>query len=221
MPRKLPPSVFALILANAFPLVAVLTRQWSVFAVVLLYWSENVVIGGFNVLRMLTAWPDEKIAWVGKAFIIPFFMFHYGMFCFVHGIFVMALFGGKTHGGGDMSLNALAAAVRTTGIGWALAALVASHAFSFFHNYIGGGEYRRVNPVMLMAAPYGRVVVLHIAIIGAGFLLLALDAPIAGLVLLVVLKTALDLRAHLAERAKLGGGTGTPGPVPPPPAVAA
>ena len=36
-----------------------------------------------------------------------------------------------------------------------------------------------------------------------GFLAKAAGAPVAALVVLVVLKTAIDLRAHLAERRKL------------------
>ena len=44
-----------------------------------------------------------------------------------------------------------------------------------------------------MVAPYRRIVVLHITIIASGFLLGALEEPVAGLVLLVVLKTLFDL----------------------------
>lgn len=203
--RGLPPSVFALVLANAFPLVAVLFLHWTVFAVILLYWCENVVIGVFNVLRMLAAYPAQPAVWIGKVFLIPFFCVHYGMFTFVHGIFVVTLFGGPQWRNAGMSPAVLIDAVRRTGLGWAVAALAASHAFSFLHNYIGGGEYKNVNPIQLMTQPYVRVVVLHITILAAGFLVLALGAPLPGLLLLIVLKTAVDLRAHLAERAKHAG----------------
>jgi uncharacterized protein DUF6498 len=80
---------------------------------------------------------------------------------------------------------------------------VASHGFSFFHNYLAGGEYRRVSLPRLMAQPYGRVVVLHLAILGGGFLVMALHSAVGALVLLIVVKTAIDLGAHLAERCKL------------------
>jgi hypothetical protein len=203
-PRRWPISSAALILANTAPLIGVLAHHWTVFAVVLLYWCENVVVGVFNVLRMLTARPDEALAWAGKAFIIPFFCFHYGMFTFVHGIFVMGLFGGG-FGKSGMSLSpgTLLTAIRQNGLGWAIAALVASHGFSFFHNYLAGGEYRRVSLAQLMGQPYGRVVVLHLVILGGGFLVLALHSAVGALILLIVLKTAIDLGAHLAERRKL------------------
>jgi len=38
---------------------------------------------------------------------------------------------------------------------------------------------------------------LHVVIIGGGFLVMALGSPAVALALLVVLKTALDLRGHL------------------------
>lgn len=203
--RRWPVSSAVLILANAAPLIGVLLDHWTVFAVVLLYWCENVVVGAFNVLRMLSARPQDGLAWAGKAFLIPFFCVHYGMFTFVHGIFVMGLFGGGfAKGGMSLSPHVLLAAIRQTGLGWAVAALVASHGFSFFHNYLAGGEYRRVGLQQLMAQPYGRVVVLHLAILGGGFLVMALHSAVPALVLLIVLKTAIDLGAHLAERRKLG-----------------
>ena len=79
-----------------------------------------------------------------------------------------------------------------------------SHGFSFPHNYLGDGEYRRVGLPRLTMQPYARMVVLHLAIISGGFFVLALGSPVAALALLIVLETAIDLGAHLAERRKHG-----------------
>jgi uncharacterized protein DUF6498 len=205
VPRPWPLSSAVLILANAAPLIGVLTHDWTVFAVVLLYWCENVIVGVFNVLRMLCARPQDTVAWAGKAFLIPFFCVHYGMFTYVHGIFVLGLFGGAfAKGGFNLSPLTLLAAVRQAGVGWGIAALVASHGFSFFHNYLMGGEYRRVGLSQLMGQPYGRVVVLHFAILGGGFIVMALGSAVGALMLLIVVKTTIDLAAHLRERRKLG-----------------
>ena len=48
-----------------------------------------MIVGGFNVLCMLWAQPDNPLIWVAKAGTIPFFIFHYGMFTTVHGLFVL------------------------------------------------------------------------------------------------------------------------------------
>jgi uncharacterized protein DUF6498 len=207
--RRWPISAAVLVVANVVPLLGVVTHHWTVFAVVLLYWCENVVVGLFNVLRMLFARPQDPLAQAGKIVLVPFFCVHYGGFTFVHGIFVFALFGGGFKNGGfDLSPHTVLAAVRQAGLGWAVAALFASHGFSFFHNYLAGGEYRNVGLSQLMTQPYARVVVLHIAIIGGGFLVMSLGSAVPALVLLIVLKTALDLAAHLAERRKLGADSG-------------
>src|SRR5438552_16780075 len=86
---RLSPSALVLVAANLVPLAGVLFFGWSVFATLLLFWVEDVIVGVFNILRMLTAAPDNPLAWVSKVFMIPFFTFHYCVFVIVHGFFVM------------------------------------------------------------------------------------------------------------------------------------
>jgi Na+/H+-translocating membrane pyrophosphatase len=78
-------------------------------------------------------------------------------------------------------------------------ALAASHAVSYFSNYLGRGEYLRVSPQEQMMSVYGRVIVLHITILGGAFVVGLFGTPIAALVLLVALKIAADLFFHLRE----------------------
>src|SRR5581483_969371 len=89
------PSVIALLLANVVPVFGVLFLHWEVFPLMFLFWSENVIVGAFNVLKMLANQPGSAVMWIGKFFFIPFFCIHYGMFTYVHGILVMGLFGGN------------------------------------------------------------------------------------------------------------------------------
>jgi hypothetical protein len=200
-PRDLPASALVLIGANLVPLVGVLAFGWTVFSILLLYWAENVVIGGVNVLRMAFAQPQSQLANMAKLFLIPFFVVHYGGFATVHGIFILALFGPH---GAAAGVRALPSAVEAQGIGLGVLAIAASHAFSFVRNYLMSGEYRRAAPYVMMFQPYARVMILHVTILIGGFLAQALGAPTVALVLLVVLKIGVDLAAHLAERQKLG-----------------
>ena len=72
----------------------VLLLGWPVFVVMALFWFENVVIGGLNVLRMLVSGVRMGAAGVvGALFIGAFFTVHYGLFTAVHGVFVVMLFG--------------------------------------------------------------------------------------------------------------------------------
>lgn len=195
---RLSPSALVLVAANLVPLAGVLFFGWSVFATLLLFWVENVIVGAFNVLRMLWAQPDNPLLWVAKAAMIPFFVIHYGIFTTIHGVFVLTLFGGL-HERGFPGPATFFHAVQGAGIWPAALALAASHGVSFAVNYIGAGEYRTAQLAQLMSRPYGRVMVLHVVIIGGGFLVQALGAPLAAVALLVVLKTGLDLVGHLRE----------------------
>jgi len=118
----------------------------------------------------------------------------------VHGIFVLTLFGGASVRGFPTPAT-FVQAVQTAGIAPAALALALSHGFSFAVNYLGGGQYRTTDLATLMTRPYGRVVVLHLVILGGGFLVAALGSPLVPLALLVLLKTGLDLLGHLREHA--------------------
>ncbi len=230
------PSVVVLIAANIVPLLGVLFLGWSTFAVVVIYWAENVIIGIINVLKMIVCSPSSdtvKFASVtteqlkgnsqqvsklfehqtpylavahhaSTLFCIPFFTVHYGLFCFGHGVFIFELLGG----GGAMQGGPIDAwpyflqRLKDENLLWAVAALAASHLFSFFTNFIYRGEYRQVTVPQLMFRPYGRIVILHIAIIFGAFLIMAVDSPVWMLVILIVGKTVLDIGLHLLEREK-------------------
>jgi hypothetical protein len=197
------PSILALIAANLFPLLGVFLFHWEVFPLLLLFWCENVIIGFFNAVKMLIAGPGEATQWATKFFLVPFFCFHYGMFTFVHGIFILEIFGGKTRLSESFpGPHTFIEAVRTNQLTWAILGLFASHAISFAHNFIIGGEFRRARTDALMGQPYGRIFILHFTILLGGFLMMALHSPAVGLALLVTLKILLDLRGHLKEREK-------------------
>jgi len=195
------PSLLVLLVANALPIVGVLVLGWTVFPLVLLYWLENVIVGGFNVAKLLLAQPREPAYWAGKLFLVPFFVVHFGGFTFVHGVLVLALFGPKGTQAFDL-LGTVPTAIRANHLGWAVVSLVLSHGFSFYWNYVRNGEYRRASLNALMGQPYGRVLVLHFAVLFGGWIIIATGAPVLALVLLVLIKTAADVPAHMAERRK-------------------
>jgi Family of unknown function (DUF6498) len=196
------PSSLVLVAANLVPLYGVLALGWPVFPLVLLFWLENVVVGTLNALRMLLVDPRDLASWAGKLFMVPFFCFHYGMFTFVHGVFVFALFGGGRHLRLEFDAETARQVLDTvvdSGVAPAAAALAASHLFSFLWNYLWRGEFRRASVSRLMMQPYGRIVVLHVGILFGGFAVMTLGSPVWALVLLVALKTGFDVRAHLKE----------------------
>lgn len=213
-------AVVALVLANALPLIGVLFLGWSVWNILIVYWLENGIVGVFNVLKMSRAegvpggeqtnWSinGRPAATVGRAAMIPFFVMHYGIFWAVHGVFVLTfpVFGGL---GGAVDLTD---GVSPAWIAFAALALTVSHGISYWFNFIGRGEYRRVSAATQMFAPYGRLIVLHMTIILGGIAISFLGAPAAAIAILVIFKIVMDLGFHLAEhrRGSPAAGTTTP-----------
>jgi hypothetical protein len=236
--RSHPWAVAALIAVNLIPLVGVLLLGWRLSDLMLLYWLENGIIGGFTVLKILTSRPSPDAPgsvrsevvvtgqrgslphWLGAAGTAVFFTFHYGVFWTVHGVFVRLFFGsdagpfggawsgpglpGSPFGGLPMVVEPVGPAVGAVGGGFVLAllSLVVSHGTSYVVNYLGRGEDRSLSPLELMHQPYGRVIVLHVTILFGGFLAMFLGQPLLSLVLLVALKTGVDLQAHLREHGR-------------------
>ena len=209
--------VVALLAANAIPLFGVLFLNWDAFYVVLLYWTENIVVGFYNVLKMMFAAVPRPVAHLGKLFLIPFFIVHYGGFTAIHGFFVLALFHkdaqGPPMGGTDwpcflvfvqMLFNVIRYmySVIPPQVRFAVLALFISHGVSFVQNYLIKREYTTAKPDKLMGSPYGRVVVMHIAILAGGFLTMAVGSPAPLLVVLIGLKTILDVNLHNREHKK-------------------
>jgi hypothetical protein len=221
-----PVAIALLVVANLVPLAGVLFLGWELATIVALYWLENGVIGAFALAKIATAGaidPDPGAVDVSgrpvprallenpvaaRAVLLPFFIVHYGMFWFVHGVFVWfalpELWAQMGAGSGTPSLSTIA---------WAIPVLVLSHGASFLYNWWWGGERRTSSPLREMAAPYGRVVILHVTIVLGAFAVAAIGAPVGALVIMVVLKTVADLAAHLGEReraderARVGGVT--------------
>jgi hypothetical protein len=202
-PAEKPLSAWVLVAANLVPLAGVLFWGWDAFALIALFWMENVVVGVFFMLRVLCADPRDPALWAAKLFMVPFFGFHYGMFTAVHGVFVFDMLGGKRYGvqGLDV-LEPAARAAADYGLWLPVAVLVASHLFSFAWNYLVRGEFRRAKLSELMSRPYVRVVVLHVAIILGGIGAVALGSPLWALLVLLAMKIGLDLRAHVNEHSK-------------------
>lgn len=207
----------ALLVANALPIVGVLFFGWDAFAIVLLYWTENIVIGFYNILKMAFLKFPHPVMHLGKLFMIPFFTVHYGGFTAVHGLFILLFFkqgAVSPFPTGDpwpchfvfvqLLFNVIGQALMIVppNMLYAIAALFFSHGVSFVYNYFYKGERNRTNLKKLMSQPYGRIVVLHIAVLLGGFLTMAMGSPVGVLLILVLLKTIVDVKLHLRERRK-------------------
>jgi len=211
-------SAALLVAVNLVPLVGVAFWGWSLMLILVLYWIESGIVGAINVFKIARAQGPSTLgvggsrmtirmtglaAGLARGGIIGFFTFHYGMFWVVHGIFVFLLpvfaglssVGPAASGLGPMDFGPLP----VEGVGLSALGLALSHGVSFFVNYLGRGEYLHVSPEQQMMSVYGRVFVLHITVLAGAFLVGFFGTPFAALVLLVGLKTLIDLFFHLRE----------------------
>ncbi len=199
------PAAWALVVANLVPLFGVFWLGWDAFALLLLFWLENVVIGFFNVLRMAVARGNGS-ATASRFFLIPFFVIHFGAFTLGHGVMLFAIFSGLVGVGrpepGEL-FGLVLEQVRDRHLEWSLLALFVSHGVSFVTNTLAGGEFRQMRLDKQMSRPYGRVVMMHLTVLVGALLAQLLGNNAWALVVLVGLKLAVDLRSHLAERRQM------------------
>jgi hypothetical protein len=227
-------ALAALVAANAVPLLGVLLLGWSMQGLLLVYWLESGVIGAYNVPKILHAHGTEtsetrakarRLQSNGRTVSLPdapervperpthrpenrpvarFFLGHYGGFWAVHGLFV-GLLPAFADGAGFVGV----AELPTLALGAGAAAV--SHGVSYRRNYLADAEWRTVSPGGRLYAPYDRVLVMHLTVVLGAFAVSFLGTPAGALAVMVLVKTALDLRAHLREHDREGSdGTAEP-----------
>ena len=192
------------VVSAAIVAYGVLVLGWSVFVVIALFWFENVIIGVFNVAKMLTS--GARIGGYGliaALALATFFSVHYGMFAVGHGVLVVSLLGQTELGGSSSGLFAplgrMLDYLLADRDGWFAAAGIAMlQAAAFCRWWAATRAQRALQPALLpalMFAPYGRIIILHITIIVSGILVAMLKLPILGALLLVALKLVFDIFA--------------------------
>jgi len=213
----------ALLLANLTPVAGVLFLGWDAHYLLLLYWLENLVVGGWTLVRMLH---------VGRLRVLPqaaFFTFHYSFFCAGHGIFLLTLTERPGEAPPDdfddgsfvlwMPFRLLVSQFEWIAgrmpelFGLPLLAFVLSHGVSTLYHHFLGREDAGRDADDIMFDPYKRIVALHIAIILGAMVILETGTATAApaLLLLVAGKIAIDLHQHRDAHRKRRAGAGPRG----------
>ena len=210
-------SAAILVGANLLPVWAVLEGRLGMGDVLAVYWFENVVVWFTTTVKLLTStrrrdpsgahpvrgpelrrlegWLAGK-SWVsGDPAYALFFAMHFGLFTLVHGAFTSVVVGVVGLHGGLLDW------VATAGV------ILLSHLLSVGLNWCGRRERASANPAWVMVAPYPRMLALHLTVVGGFFLLGGMGGratrEVAAVVLLMALKTLLDLVLHVVEHAVL------------------
>ncbi len=202
----------ALIIANLIPLLGVLFFGWDAMSLLLLYWMENLVVGGYTLIRMLHAGGLKAL------FPAAFFTFHYSFFCAGHGFIIVGISTVGTdfdHAAFDFddgpfpfgmlwNLLILTAQISPGLLTLPLLAFIASHGISTFVNHFVRKEDAGRQVEDIMFDPYRRIVALHIAILLGSFAVVGTGggSAVPALLILVVMKITIDLQQHRAAHRK-------------------
>jgi hypothetical protein len=198
------PSGVLLILVNILPILGVIFWGWNASDVIVLYWIENIVVAIYTILRILFAQNpsyNSAISEDGKQsvksyginiFLAIFFIFHFGIFTLVHGVFV-GLFALRN--------SSFILDRDFTGLFVFFLALLISHGFSFVYNYIIKEEYKNDNSINAMIRPYPRIIILQFTLIFGG--IISFVSSDVLIIIFVLMKILFDLSLHHKYHIKL------------------
>lgn len=165
------------VLWNLAALVPIWLDLWGVFAVLALYWFENLCTGVAQTVKLRDL---ERFRRAAPRLFAPsaFFALHYGLFTLVHGVLVFVFFG------------LVAGGLWQDHAGWWISALVvAGMQFAQYRTeWRARGAWANATVGRLVAEPYARVAVLHVVMIAGGWLALTSSEPRSILLLFAAAK---------------------------------
>lgn len=191
-------SLWGLVAGNVFAVVLALWQGGSLGFLLWPFWIQSVVIGWYNVRRMLAlqrfavdgfrinGQPAQETPQTRRSTAL-FFAVHYGLFHLAYLVFLLVMF--------------VPAREEWVWIAVATAGFVLHHRFAFVR-FCAADRDRRPNIGSMMFLPYVRVFPMHLAIIGGAAVL---DSGATGwaIVLFGALKTLADVLMERWEQSLL------------------
>ena len=187
----------------ALPLVGLLVLGWDWRPIVLLYWLENITVGGVTFIGLIRARIARRAAGnpVGSAGMHPaFFLVHYGLFTFVHGVFVGVLVMIPTALAPASPMTFAPASAEPVPFGL----LVLAWAATTVVQWVLASVTKTPQPGGVGRA-YARIFALHLAILGGVWLIISLGLPAIVAIVLVVLHAIADAVMFSMERGVASG----------------
>jgi len=182
--KQLTFSDIILILVNLWPVWGVWFNGWQASEVFLVYCMESVIVGLFNIIKMLTTtlvkkrdvWENNGVKSMQSGFLfIFFFIVHYGLFVFVQVSMFLAVSNfknGDFKPSGFFNLLFHFPQYMPQYALWLLFGFTVSYGFQVIKDFILSGTYRTADMGKLMFSPYARIFIQQFAVIlGSMFLL--------------------------------------------------
>ena len=186
-------SMVVLLLSNLVTIALAVYQQWDVYVLMWVYWGQSVIIGYFNVRRIMDLKKFSTSGFkINNRSVKPtpetqsktavFFALHYGFFHLGYLVFLTA----ETKVAGGFPLFYVLVCI---------GAFYLNHWFSYRYNR--EQEQDRVpNIGSIMFFPYIRIIPMHLMIV-AGVSVFGGSA--GALIVFLLLKTAADVAMHVVE----------------------
>lgn len=197
-------SFWLLLITNLITIFFAIRESWEVAVLVWIYWGQNIIIGFFNFLRILSLKEfstegfyinDQPVdpTKETKTYTAFFFLLHYGFFHLIYFLFLFLDRPSSNSAPSDIYLS-------QTELSYILLSIFLffiNHAFSYLFNKDKDSKKQNIGTIMFY--PYARVVPMHL------FLFAASKFPQQILPIFLILKTLADLTMHSIEHSMVRG----------------
>jgi hypothetical protein len=200
------------LISNLIPLAGVMFWGWNTFVLLMLYWTETVIIAFWMLMRILvggdfaTNFLGEIL---GRLFFFGFFLVHASGFMLGHFIFLWAFYSGKPGLNTQLSdaffqtlpdefwkgiviANGLLIPLAVSFAGRGIAFVIEMSKLPLWKRLVDDDPMQGRQAGALVGGLYTRIVIMHLVILGGAALAQKYGA-LAPLILLIIAKTAVDI----------------------------
>lgn len=176
-------------------IVLLLLGKIEPYTVLFGYFLETIIIGLFNVFKMIIASRHDGS---GKSvfLFIPFFIFHFGMFVAVQSIFAFVIIGldGSSFIKEPFHLiDNYEAILHLKGMDYILLLLFGTQVMKFIFDFILPKKYLDFSVQEIMFKPYVRIFIQQFTVILAMFFMILSSVSIIAAVLLILFRAIVDV----------------------------
>lgn len=194
------PSAITLIIVNLIVLFFSIIHDWTLYNILILFWSETAIIAFYFILRL------PFIDGLGSIFTVPFFTIHIGGFMFGHLIAINVL-SSLPETFTPTSLVVERMNMFFTEYWFVLLLFFISHGVSFLFNFLGKKEYKiykkKINgkekAPRIVNVVYKRIIVMHTFSLLFIFPVLILGQSVVINMFIILSKILFDFRSHTKE----------------------
>jgi len=181
---------------NVLLLIAlVIIEKVSAIAVLYGYFLETILIGVFNIFKMILCHKHDKNKQKSIVALVIFFIFHYGMFVAVQSVFlfsIVSMSGEQTMAKPFHLIDNYNNVLQTEGILEIVTVLAIGQILKYVFDFIKPKKYLEFSASDIMMKPYARIFIQQFVVIFSGFFIMFASASSIAAILLIILRFVVD-----------------------------